>query len=667
MLGGPLAGAEEVVATHASIMSSAAELSGALGRDGCIPVHPMDPLTGRELEAVVEIARREMSLDDRHRFVHVQLDEPSKDQVLAWREGDPLDRQARVAVWDRRAREMREAIVSLGGEVVSSARVEGGQAPFLASDVAEGVAAARSDDRVREALGRRGITDVDRIHIELWPFGGLVPERLADGRRLAWTPMWDRHDPEDNQYAHPIYGVYAVVDLDTRQVIEVEDHGVLPIPPEPGHYRESQQTSLRQLSDLQIVQPEGPGFQLDGWSAEWQNWSMRIGFCPREGLVLHDVSYDDHGTVRRIAHRLSIAELVIPYGDPGPGTFRKNAFDTGEAYMGNCANSLELGCDCLGEIRYLNVAVMNDEGIVREIRNAICLHEEDHGILWKHTDSDGHVEVRRNRRFVVSSVMTVDNYEYGYFWYFMQDGSIEFEAKLTGIVLTNAKQPGAESPYATELGSGLIAPNHQHIFCARLDVDIDGAANTAVEVDVVSPPIGDENPYGGAFLTKETALEHELEARRLIDPMRERYWKVINPDRLNSRGEPVGYKLIPGHAGYPAVHPESSIGKRAGFMYSHLWVTPFRPDERYPAGEYPFQHPGGDGLPAWTSTNRRIAATDIVLWHTFGMTHIPRLEDWPVMPVERAGFKLKPVGFFAQNPSLDVPSGGHHCRHERSD
>ena len=196
------------------------------------------------------------------------------------------------------------------------------------------------------------------------------------------------------------------------------------------------------MKPLEIDQSEGPGFTVDGWQVRWQKWSLRVGFCPREGLLIHDVRYDDDGNERRIAHRMSIAELVIPYGDPSPGSYRKNAFDTGEVFVGYYTNSLELGCDCLGEIRYLDVTVADNDGTIRTIPNGICLHEEDHGILWKHTDTDGHVEVRRSRRFVVSSFVTVDNYEYGYFWYFYQDGAIEFEAKLTGIVLTLAGDPG---------------------------------------------------------------------------------------------------------------------------------------------------------------------------------------------------------------------------------
>jgi primary-amine oxidase len=643
-------------------MADIAPVTDSTGRDRQTANHPLDPLTAAELEAVVESVRKVRALNARQLFVSVQLQEPDKELLSSWRDGDPLDRQARVAIWDQAAGELSDGIVSVAGDVISWRAVPGAQAPGLPSQLAAAIAAVKADERVREALRQRGIADVDRVHVEAWPFGGLMPDRLDPGRRWAWTPMWLRETPDDNPYAHPVHGLHAVVDLDTADIIEVEDHGILPIPPESGHYRQSQIAQpTRHVSPLEITQPLGPGFTVDGWCIHWQKWSLRVGFCPREGLVIHDVRYDDDGTSRSVAHRMSIAELVIPYGDPSPGSYRKNAFDTGEIFIGGYTNPLELGCDCLGEIRYLDVAVVEDDGTVREIPNAICLHEEDQGILWKHTDTDGHVEVRRNRRFVVSSIVTIDNYEYGYYWYFMQDGSIEFEAKLTGIVLTLAGVPGAPAKYATELAEGLLAPNHQHIFCARLDLDIDGRSNSVVEVDAISPPVGPENPYGGAFVARETPLESELAARRVVDPFHSRYWKIINPTRLNRAGKPVGYKLVPGQSIYPAARKESSIGRRAGFMYRHLWVTPFQSDERYPAGDYPFQHPGGDGLPAWTAADRSVNESDVVVWHVFGTTHIPRTEDWPIMPVETTGFQLKPLGFFDRNPSLDVPAEKHTC------
>jgi primary-amine oxidase len=282
------------------------------------------------------------------------------------------------------------------------------------------------------------------------------------------------------------------------------------------------------------------------------------------------------------------------------------------------------------------------------------MHEEDNGILWKHVDADGHTEVRRGRRFVVSSIVTVNNYEYGYFWYFYQDGTIEFEAKLTGIVLTVADVIGKDHPSATELEPGLWAPYHQHILCARLDLDIDGEKNSVLEVESFAHPQGDKNPYGGAYETKETLFSNEKQSQRVIDPFSGRYWKVVNQEVKNHMDHPVGYKLIPGHTTFPLALPESTIGKKAAFMYKHLWVTKNNESEKYPAGDYPFQHPGGAGLPEWTKANRNIEDEDVVLWYVFGTNHIPRTEDWPVMPVERTGFHLKPSGFFARSPGIDV-------------
>ena len=87
-------------------------------------------------------------------------------------------------------------------------------------------------------------------------------------------------------------------------------------------------------------------------------------------------------------------------------------------------------------------------------------------------------------------------------------------------------------------------------------------------------------------------------------------------------------------------------------------MTPHVQNERYPAGDYPLQHPGGAsggaGLPEWTRADRALDASDIVLWHVFGTNHIPRVEDWPVMSVVTTGFHLEPAGFFRRNPAIDL-------------
>ena len=619
--------------------------------------HPLDPLSPAELEAVVQALTLDRGLDHRHLIAMVQLDEPSKAAVLAWRLGDPIDRAARVTVWNRAEGVVSEAIVGIVGldcSVRSWIDIPGALSPVLSTEANEAMAAARADVRVLSGLRARGIHSIDDVHLETWPFGSQVPAGVDDSRRLVWTPMWHRPTPDANVYAHPISALHAIVDLDTGEVVAVEDDPTIPTPTTPGPYRADHTGADVHLLDLAIVQKDGVSFSVDGWGVVWERWKLRVGFCQREGLIIHDVRFDDAGIERRIAHRMSIAELVIPYGDPTPAAHRKQAFDTGEFGLGNYTNSLTLGCDCLGEIVYLDVAVVTPEGGVREIPRAICLHEEDFGILWKHTDETGHVEVRRGRRFVVSSIVTVNNYEYGYFWYFYQDGSIEFEAKLTGIVLTIAGEPGVEHPSATELEPGLLAPFHQHILCARLDLDVDGNTNTVVEVDSVAHPLGPRNPSGAAYEITETPLLNESNAQRLIDPMAGRFWKVVNPEKPNHVGHPVGYKLVPGHTTYPMAQRESVIGQRAGFMYHHLWVTPNERAERYPAGDYPFQHAGGAGLPQWTAANRDLEATDVVVWYVFGTNHIPRTEDWPVMPVERTGFHLKPSGFFRRSPGIDV-------------
>jgi primary-amine oxidase len=290
------------------------------------------------------------------------------------------------------------------------------------------------------------------------------------------------------------------------------------------------------------------------------------------------------------------------------------------------------------------------------------MHEEDYGILWKHTDwRSEEVEVRRSRRLVVSFIATVDNYEYGFFWYFYQDGTIQYEVKLTGILLCGAL---VDCPkYGTLVAPELNALNHQHFFCMRLDFDLDGAANSVYEVNTEAEPIGPENPYGNAFYAQSTLLKTEQEAQRIIDPLKGRYWKITNPNVQNRLGQPVSFKIIAGDNVLPFAHPNSPILQRAGFMTKHLWVTPYEVAERYAAGDYPNQHQGGEGLPKWTQANRAIENTDIVVWYNFGHHHIPRLEDFPVMPIAYTGFMLKPVGFFDGNPALDVPPSteSHKC------
>ena len=297
----------------------------------------------------------------------------------------------------------------------------------------------------------------------------------------------------------------ATVDAARGEVLEVADYGIVPIPTETGSYLpEDHQPPRAGLRPLEIHQPEGPSFTVEGNEIHWMGWSMRVSMDPNDGLVLHCVTIEDKGRKRTVLHRASITEMVVPYGDPGPVHGWKNAFDAGEWGLGRMVNSLELGCDCLGAIHYLDATFATERGDPYVVRNAICIHEEDYGILWKHQDMhSGRTEVRRSRRLVVSFIATVGNYEYGFYWYFYLDGTIQLEVKLTGVMQTQALSPGELSPYAPPIAPGLAAPVHQHLFCARLDFELDGKVNEAHEVEAHPVPPGGREPVGQRLRGRE--------------------------------------------------------------------------------------------------------------------------------------------------------------------
>jgi primary-amine oxidase len=617
--------------------------------------HPLDPLSGAEIRQAVKIIRDDGRVTAGVRFVSVSLHEPPKSQVASDRPVHAFEREAFVVALEPQQHMTYEMVVSLTAQFVLSLRaVSGVRAPVTLGEYAECERLVRADDRFREGLRRRGIDSPDRVLVEPWGIGTFTRQE-DEGRRLVWTLSFYRAGASDNPYAKPIHGLHAVVDLDDMTVVRVEDLGIVPLPPGTGDYTADRIQPRAGLRPIEIRQPAGVSFEVDGWEVRWQKWRFRLGFNAREGLVLHTIGYEDGNRLRPVIHRASVAELVVPYGDPRPFQGWRNAFDIGEYGIGIMTNSLELGCDCLGEIRYFDIELADDRGEPYTIKNAICMHEEDYGILWKHVDAAlNHAEVRRSRRLVVSFIITASNYEYGFYWYFYQDGAIELEIKLTGIVLTAALPPGEASDYGTVVAPQTLATYHQHFFSVRLDMSVDGPVNSVYEIETEPVPVGPDNPYGNAFRPRRTLLQTESQAQRLINTLAARHWLVVNPNMTNALGQPTGYKLVPQGNVLPFAHDESSVIRRGGFMTRHLWVTPFAADERFPAGEYPNQHRGGAGLPEWTKADRPIENTDIVLWYTLGSHHIPRPEDWPVMPVERAGLALKPFGFFDANPSLDV-------------
>lgn len=622
--------------------------------------HPLEPLSGQEVQRAVALLKENGHVTPTTRFVSVSLREPPKELVHAIRGPHSIAREAFAVLFDNRTNLCHEIVLSLTeARLLSHQTIAGVQPTMTIDEQVECEQAVLASAEFKAALKRHhGIDRTDLVMVDIWSAGNYGSEEDRT-QRLARPLCFLRSDPTDNGYARPIEGLRPVVDLNTMQVLRVEEYGQWPLPPESGNYAADRIARHRTgIRPLEIIQAEGPSFAVDGYSVRWQNWNFVIGFNGREGLTLNHLCYQDGENNRSVLYRASLSEMVVPYGDPAPQQARKNAFDAGEYGLGYCANSLELGCDCLGLIHYFDGHLCTSRGQPLTIKNAVCMHEEDYGILWKHTDRrlPDRPEVRRSRRLVISSIATVENYEYGFFWYLYQDGNIQFEIKLTGILSLGASRAGEEPPHGTLIAPLLYAPNHQHFFNVRLDLDIDGSANSIYQIDVEADESGLDNPFENAFRARAKLLETEHQAKASLNLQTARTWKIVNPTVKNSVGQPVGYKFIPGDNCFPFASKNAWWRKRAGFVDHHVWVTPNRGEaERHAAGNYPNQSQGGDGLPSWTAANRPLVNTDIVLWYTFGHTHIPRPEDYPVMPTAYIGFLLKPNGFFNQNPANDLP------------
>lgn len=629
--------------------------------------HPLDPLTAEEITACAAVLTEGPAAADTFRFVAINLREPDKALL---RSGQVVAREADAILIDRKTGTAYEAVVDVRARAVTrwTQLPHGTQPPVMLDEFAEAEENCKKDPRVIEALAGRGLHDLDLVCIEPWSAGYYGVD--VAGRRLLRCLVYARLEADDNPYAHPAENLVIIYDQNSGEVVEVEDNGFVRVPQEQANYLPSYLPPARtDLKEIRITQPDGPSFTVDGHLVTWANWSFRVGFTPREGLVLHQLRYRDGDRVRPVANRLSMVEMVVPYGDPTPVQYRKNAFDAGEYNLGALANSLELGCDCLGEIHYFDGVVCDSHGNPMTIKNAVCMHEEDDSIAWKHYDfRTDTAEVRRSRKLIVSFIATVANYEYGFYWHLYLDGTIELLVKATGILSTTAQEPGdPKTVYGQALNKdGLYAPIHQHIFNVRMDMEVDGEANSVVEVNTVVP---EDNPTRSAFRTVERLLSTEHEAIRRAAPESHRFWKIVNRDSLNVVDEPVAYRIVPGADSITlGAQPDAWVSKRAGFATQNLWVTPYAAEERFPAGEYPNQSTEDQGLPAYTSQDRPIVDTDLVVWYTFGMHHVVRLEDWPVMPRQHVGIMLQPFGFFDRNPIMDLPrpKAADHCDDDAS-
>jgi primary-amine oxidase len=612
--------------------------------------HPLDPLDPKEIDSAVAILKEAGKVGEGTRFVSIHVHEPPKDAVVAFRPGDNLPRRAFAVLYDWANNTTGEAVVDLDEKKMQSWKIVPRAQPGLLPDDDHPRTARilRADPRWREAVKKRGIKDPDKIDIRGWPIGSYADKNENNHRHAFVTSFAREYGPLDD--------LFVVVDLTEKKIIKFEDKGVDAARIKHGDFPPFDEVEDGKEANAPASQPppRNARFQVEGQAVRWGPWRFRFALHPRAGLILYTVGYEDQGKVRPVLYRANLSEMVVPYGDPHWTLWCP--FDAGEYGMGVYAKTpLNYGIDAPKDAAYFSAWLHDHRGKPLLVPRAVALYERDGGVLWRHGQN-----ARRARQLVLTSFVRVDEYDYGFSWIFHEDGSLAMEVQLTGRMnvkiverTKEEKRHGEEAAFGHLVEAHLEAPNHQHFFNFRLDFDVDGAANNrVVETNTEALPQGAENPHGNAFVMKEITLRREKEARRRIHLTTNRTWKVVNTRRQNELGHSTGYALVPGENSVPHASAESFFRRHAAFVEHHLWATPYRPEEQYAAGDYVNGGPSGEGLPQWTAANRNIDDTDVVLWYTLGVTHIPRPEEWPLMPVHRAGFKLIPAGFFARNPAM---------------
>ncbi|KAK1597067.1 copper amine oxidase [Colletotrichum navitas] len=643
--------------------------------------HPLCPLSGAEIQAAAQLIQTCWPQSVSLQFKVVTLSEPAKAQLAPYLDARDKgqsppqpDRRAFLTYYVRGTDLFHEAVANLTtGKVESNVKLGAnlhGNVDYDEAQIVEKI--ALEDPKVVAEIKKLELPEGAVVCADPWIYGS---DGVNDDERLYQVFLYMRDpnnsaEPDSNHYAFPL-PILPVVECNEYKIIRIDilptgaDNTVKPLSPyrpKPGNeYIPECQNLRKDLKPLHVSQPEGPSFTVTpvgetGNVVEWQKWSFFVGFNQREGMVLYNVKYDG----RSLFYRLSLSEMSVPYGDPRHPFHKKAAFDLGDVGAGTTANNLQLGCDCLGSIQYLSGVISDDRGQPDPRENCICIHEQDAGISWKHTNyRTGRAAVVRSRELVLQSIITVSNYEYILMFIFNQAGEVTYEVRATGILSTQPIDHDLDkvgTSFGTVVHPGVLACHHQHIFSLRVDPMIDGHTNQLVYSEARKMPRDPEwNPHGTGYEVVDKAVEKT--AGLDLDVDLNRTFKITNPKSLNPvNGKPVAYKIVAPPFQKLMSDSDSFNYKRAEFADHNIYVTTHRDRELYAGGWYTNQSRGGTGVRGWSQRNETLTPeSDIVVWVQFGINHVPRIEDFPVMPVEILKVHLKPVNFFDKNPALDVP------------
>ncbi|NRG19568.1 tyramine oxidase [Rhizobiales bacterium] len=634
--------------------------------------HPLDGLSEAEISQAVQLLKSSGNAGDDTLFPYITLKEPEKSVVLAWKEGDPEPRAATVHFKTPDGAFVAE--VDLAGDSVVSIEPAPGETMILLAEFLTAMELATGAPEFVAGLEKRGLTadQVFCLPLTAGRFG--LPEE--EGRRLMKVPCYLL--PEgSNFYAKPIEGLYAVVDLNAREVVEVFDTGAVPVPEDPWGYTdeevERRTGALRpQMNAAKLSQPEGANFTVESGFVNWDIWRFRVRVDKRPGVVISNIDVNDDGDWRSVLYQAHLSEVFVPYMDPDEGWYWRTYMDSGEYGFGIFLTPLRAGVDCPAYGTYLPAVVHQDDGSPLSIPDAICIFERNIGDpAWRHyeifaqsEDQAVPAEGRPATQLVVRSASEVGNYDYLVDYIFHQDGRIDVMVGSTGLdavkgaAAKSMNDEGAEDEtrFGTLIAPNLIAPNHDHYFNFKLDFDVDGRKNTFMRTGLVAGNPHDEALRRSFWVTETKLAKTEMEGRYKINPSTPAMYHVMNMNAEGSLGHKPGYMIVPNNsvAYGPLDFAADPPMKRNAYIEYTIWNTPYNRDERYAGGEFAFQSDGSDTLAAWVEKDRPIDNTDVVTWYTMGFHHIPHTEDWPVMSTMWKGFMLRPFNFFDHNPALTI-------------
>ncbi|XP_042486124.1 primary amine oxidase-like [Macadamia integrifolia] len=638
-----------------------------------LPLHPLDPLTIQEINKARTILSSHPSFSSSPFTIHtLVLEEPEKHLVLKWKKGDPLlPRKASVVALLKGQPHL--LTIDLGSsKVIHSEAVASpaGYPMMTIEDMTSATWAPLSDANFNRTILDRGIdlADLACLPISTGWFG-----KKEEKKRLIKVQCYSMQGTA-NFYMRPIEGLTVLLDMDTKEVVEISDNGrQIPIPKAANtDYRYAAQNKrVKLLNPISLEQPKGPSFTVeDEHIVKWANWEFHLKPDPRAGVIISRAMVRDSetGEMRNVMYKGLTSELFVPYMDPTDAWYFKTYMDAGEYGFGLQAMPLDPLNDCPRNAYYMDGVFAAADGKPFVRSNMVCVFESYAGdIGWRHSESPitgmPIREVRPKVTLVVRMAASVANYDYIVDWEFQTDGLIRIKVGLSGILMVkgttynNMNQvPEQEDIYGTLLSENVIGVIHDHYITFYLDMDVDGSDNSFVKVNLARKQTSaGESPRKSYLKATKTVAKTEKDAQiklKLYDPSE---FHVINPIKKTRVGNPVGYKVVPGGTAASLLDHQDPPQMRGAFTNNQIWITPYNRSEQWAGGLFVYQSQGEDTLAVWSERDRPIENKDIVLWYTLGFHHIPCQEDFPIMPTVSSHFDLKPVNFFESNPILHMP------------